>query len=467
MKNLKDIFNNAFQFLKLKKNVVSNNGETIKEKHSLKNDSIRKLLFAFVGPAVLGLLINALYNFVDRIFVGQFVGADGLSAVTIVFPFTLMQFGLILLFGSGAGILIAKSLGESNIEQAQRTLGNAIAGLLLIMVIFTVLGLSFYEPILVQLGATGELLQLSSAYMLVIVLGFPLSFFLALEFTCRAEGNPKLPAMLIIFSCIINVSLDYIFMKIYDLGIQGAALATIIAQAFNALFLLGHYVSGRSSVQILRKNIRLNKHIILPILLVGTAPFLMDLAISLQNVFVNRLLLLSGGIDGVAAMGILFGINVFFMMTALGTGDGMQPIISFNYGAKQYDRITKTLTLALKWVLFVAFVGVFILELFPLQLSEIFVEGDNSVIAMSKTALQIFAISIPFYMVQVVITRYFQALEWNRTATFLALLRPIILFIPISYFLSIQYGLKGIWAAFPISDGLAVIISLRLLKKQS
>jgi putative MATE family efflux protein len=467
MKYLISKLRKLYLFSKKKREIANVQNVKNTQKYSLKEDSISRLLFIFVGPAVLGMLINALYNFVDRIFVGHYVGVDGLSAVTMVFPVTLFQFGFVLLFGSGSGILIAKYLGESNLEKAENVLGNAIVGLCIIMIIFTSAGLLFYKQLLQLFGASGELLNLSSAYLLVLILGFPLSFFRALEFTCRAEGNPKLPAKLVVLSCVINVCLDYVFMKIFDLGIRGAALATIIAQATNVLFLIRYYISGKSLVKLVWNKIKINKKIILPIVLVGLAPFLMDLAISFQNIFANHLLLQSGGTDGVAAMGIIYGINVFFMMIALGTGDAMQPIISFNYGAKLYSRSQKTLDLALKIVGVAAIVGVVVLELFPEQITSIFIDSSDNqnVISTTKIALQIFAISIPFYSVQIIITRYFQALEKNKVATYLALLRPIILFIPIVYVLNSWYGLTGIWIAFVVSDCVAAIISVLLVKK--
>lgn len=465
MSTLKIKFQQIKHFIKGK--IVSYGDKSEKEAYSLTEDSVLKLLFIFVGPAVLGMLINALYNFVDRIFVGQYVGVEGLSAVTMVFPVTLLQFAFVLLFGSGAGILIAKYLGESQPEKASHVLGNAIAGIFLITLVFILLGLIYYRPLLEVFGATGTLLDLSTEYLLVIILGFPLSFFLALEFTCRAEGNPKLPAKLIVFSCIINIGLDYVFMKIFNLGIRGAALATIIAQATNAILLMRYYLSGRSLVKLKWKHIRLQKSIIFPILFIGLAPFLMDLAISFQNVFANNLLLNSGGTDGVAAMGILFGVNVFFMMIALGTGDGMQPIVSYNFGAKRFDRTRETLEMAIKIVSVFTILGLLILELFPTQITHIFIEGDGNqnVITITKKALKIFAISIPFYAIQIIITRHFQALQKNKIATFLALLRPIILFIPIAYILNEYYGLTGIWIAFPVSDGIAAIVSLLIVKK--
>lgn len=419
-----------------------------------------------MGPAVFGLLINALYNFVDRIFVGQFVGAEGLSAVTLVFPVTLFQFGFILLFGSGSGILIAKYLGEKRTDKAEDALGNVIAALLIIIVIFTAAGLFFYEPLLVAFGAQGALLHLSAEYLVIIIMGFPLSFFLALEFTCRAEGNPSFPAKLILLSSIINVSLDYVFMKIFNMGISGAALATIIAQSTNAIFLIRYYLSGKSLVRIVWKKIKLKKQILLPILSVGFAPFIMDIATSFQNVFANGLLLTSGGTDGVAAMGIIFGFNVFFMMTALGTGDGMQPIISYNFGAKRYDRVVKTLEYALTMVSIVALFGVVILELFPTPVIGVFIDDNENITTITKVAIQIFAISIPFYMAQIVMTRYFQALQKNKIATLLALLRPV-LFVPIAFLLNNTYGLIGIWLAFVVSDSIAALLSLLFLKSYS
>ena len=456
----------VFPFLNSKKESITVANKEVNAEYSLKEDSIIKLLFAFVGPAVLALIINALYNLIDRIFVGQFIGADGLSAVTMVFPITLFQFGFVLLFGSGAGILIAKYLGEENTAKAEDAMGNVIAGILITMTIFTSLGLLFYEPLLIAFGAQGTLLNLSAKYLTIIIMGFPLSFFLALEFTCRAEGNPKFPAKLMLLSCVINASLDYVFMKVFNMGISGAALATVIAQSVNALLLLWYYLSGKSFVKIVRKKIRLKKSIILPILSVGFAPFVMDIAISLQNIFANSLLLKSGGTNGVAAMGILFGINVFFMMTALGTGDGMQPIISYNFSAKLNNRAIKTLEYVLKMIASIALLGVLILELFPSQIIHLFIDDNERIKAITKVAIQIFAISIPFYMVQIVFTRYFQALQKNKIATFLALLRPVI-FVPIAYLLSTIYGINGIWMSFVSSDILAMFISYLLFKKYS
>ncbi|WP_372757436.1 MATE family efflux transporter [Mariniflexile sp.] len=435
--------------------------------HSLKNDSILKLLLVFVGPAILGLLINVFYNVVDRIFVGQFVGAEGISAVTMVFPINLLQFAFILLFGSGAGVLIAKYLGENKPDKAEEVFGNMIAGLLVVIVIFTGLGLVFYEDLLVLFGAQGTLLNLSADYLFVILLGFPLSFFIALEFTIRGEGNPRLPAKLVLISSLINISLDYVFMKLFGMGIQGAAIATIIAQGTNAVLLLNYYISGKSLVKLVWKQIRFKKEIILSILSVGAAPFIMDTAVSLQNVFANHLLLVSGGTEAVAVMGIIFGINVFFMMSALGIGDGMQPIISYNYGAKRYDRALQTLKYVLKLEIIVAVLGIIILEIFPTPIIRGFIDNNEGILSLTKNALKIFVFAVPFFMVQIVITRYFQAIQKNTIATFLAILRPIILFVPISYILNSLYGLNGVWIAFVVSDSLSALISFLFVKKYS
>lgn len=433
--------------------------------YSLKDGPILKLLFVYAGPAVIGLLINALYNIVDRIFVGQFVGAEGLSAVTLGFPVMNFQFAFVLLFGSGTGVLIARYLGEDRKDKAEIALGNMLAGLTIPIILFTTAGLLFYQPLLRAFGAQGSLLKLSADYLQIIVMGFPFSFFLAFEFTCRAEGNPRLPAILILVSSIINISLDYLLMKVFDFGIRGAAISTVVAQATNAILLIRYYAIGKSKVKLALKNVKLQKKIILPILLVGLAPFIMDCAMSLQNVLANNLLLKSGGTYAVAAMGIIFGVNVFFMMTALGTGDGMQPIISFNYGARRTDRTKQTLKYALRIVSLVAVFGIILIELLPDQITTVFVNGKEDVSDIARTALQIFALSIPFYMAQIIITRYFQAIQANRVATFLAILRPVVIFIPMVYTLNAMFGLTGIWVSFPVSDSLAVLISLLLVRK--
>jgi putative MATE family efflux protein len=435
--------------------------------HSLKDSSIPKLLLIYAGPAVLGLLINALYNIVDRIFVGQFVGAEGLSAVTMAYPVTLFQLGFMVLFGSGTAVLISKHLGESRPDKAEKVLGNMIAGLLVIILLFTSAGLLFNESLFRAFGARGELLKLSTNYQQIIFLGFPFAFFISLDFACRAEGNPRLPAFLILLSSLINISLDILFMKVLHLGVRGAALATIIAQSVNAILLIRHYLSGKSVVKLIWKNIRLEKKTILTILSLGLAPFIMDIATSFQNVIANNLLIKSGGTYAVAAMGILFSVNVFFLMTALGTSDGMQPIVSFNMGAKRPDRTKQTLVYGLKIVCLIALGGICLLEVFPTQITRIFVDNNPSIEEIANTALQIFALSIPFYMMQIVITRHFQAIHKNRIATFLAILRPFLLFIPIVYFLNGIFGLKGIWYSFVISDSIAALISFLLIRKST
>lgn len=433
---------------------------------TLKNNVVLRQWVLYVGPAVLGLLVNALYNIVDRIFVGQFVGAEGLSAVTMVFPVSLLKFGFVLLFGSGAGVLIAKHLGESEPQKAEMALGNMIAGLLVTIVLFTTAGLLFHEDLLELMGARGQLLEMSGEYLLVIVLGFPLSFFIALEFTCRAEGNPRLPALLILVSALINVSLDIVFMKGLDMGVRGAALATIIAQGVNAMLLLRYYLLGKSKIALKWKNIRLQQKVISPILLLGLAPFIMDSATSLQNMIANNLLLHAGGPPAVAVMGIIFGVNVFFMMTALGIGDGIQPLISFNFGAKDHDRNRKTLRYTLIIVGSVGVLGVLFLELLPKLITGIFIDNDESIENMAQFALRIFALSIPFYMLQIIATRYVQALHEKKIAIFFALLRPILLYVPIACGLNAVFGLNGVWGSFAVSDGLAALISFLIIKKK-
>ncbi|MGR7814266.1 MATE family efflux transporter [Lacinutrix undariae] len=465
MSSKKNKLSNVFLFLKEKKQKFVGYFRKNDKEHSLKEDSILKLLIVFVGPAVLGMLVNILYNVVDRIFVGQFVGAEGLSAVTLVFPINFFKFGFVLLFGSGAGVLIAKYLGENRLDKAEEVFGTMLVGLLIVMVLFTTAGLFFYEDLLILFGAEDLLLQLSKDYLFIIILGFPLSFFVALAFTCRAEGNPSFPAKLVLLSAIINVSLDYVFMKIFGMGVKGAALATIIAQGVNAVLLLRYYIQGKSFVKLKWKHLTLKKEIILPILAVGLAPFAMDISVSFQNAFANHLLLDSGGSDAVAVMGIIFGINAFFMMTALGTGDGMQPIISYNYGAKQYDRALKTLKYVLVFVLSAGFLGITVIAFFPESIISVFINDNTKIVTLTKSALKIFVFSIPFFMTQVVVTRYFQAIQKNTIATFLALFRPILLFIPISYVLNNSYGLTGIWIAFVVSDSLAALIALFLVKK--
>ncbi len=249
------------------------------------------------------------------------------------------------------------------------------------------------------------------------------------------------------------------------MGVRGAAMATIIAQGINSIFLIAYYVRGKSLIKLVWKNIKLQKDVIYPILLLGLAPFIMDSATSIQNMIANGLLLQSGGTQAVAVMGIIFGVNVFFMMTALGIGDGIQPIISFNLGAKKHLRNYKTLLYTMAIVGSIGILGVCLLEIFPNLIITIFIDKNEDITHLAKTALRIFALSIPFYMVQILATRFFQALQENKIAIFFAILRPILLFVPVAYTLNWMFGLNGIWTSFVVSDGLAAIISLFFIRK--
>jgi len=431
----------------------------------LSKAAVPRLLLSFAGPAVIGLLCQALYNIVDRIFVGQFVGPEGLAALTMAFPVMLLMFGFSLLFGSGSATLISKYMGESNFEKAEKTLGSMFASLIIFAVFFVIAGLLFLEPLLILLGAKGSLLEQSIAYLRIIMMASPFIMGFALDYTIRGEGNPKFPAMVIIISSVINIILDFIMIKVLGMGISGAALATAISESIAGFLLISYYLSGKSVIKLHLKNIRLQKSFLLPILSLGFAPFIMDAASSIQNMVANKMLITYGGEYGVAAMGIVFAVNMICLLVALGIGDGMQPIISFNHGAKATHRVNKTLIYAIFFVEIIAVLVLILVEVFPNIISGFFVNNNPDLSAVAVIALRIFAISIPFFSFQIIGVRYFQAIHQRRLATISAILRQLVIFIPAIYLMGKLFGLNGIWISFPISDFFAAMITVFMIKR--
>jgi Na+-driven multidrug efflux pump len=290
---------------------------------------------------------------------------------------------------------------------------------------------------------------------------------IAMEFTIRAEGNPKLPAKIIASAAVLNMILDPIMISVFHMGVEGTAIATVISEGLSAVFFFKYYLSGKSRLKIKLKNIRFSKEIFIPILSLGFAPFIMDIASSSQNMLTNGLLLRYSGENGVAVMGIVFAVSTIFMMTAFGIGDGMIPIVSFNLGAGNPDRMKQILRIAAISIEVLSLTLLLIIELIPAQIAGFFVGNSPEITAAAVTALRIFAISIPLYSFQIIGSRYLQAAHKPGKASLSVFLRQLIIFIPAVLALSALLGTNGIWIAFPITDLIAAAITWLLIHNQN
>jgi len=440
----------------------------------LGEEKISKLLLKFSIPAIIGMVVNALYNFVDRIFIGNGVGSLGIAGITISFPLMLIVFAFAMLIGFGATSLISIKLGENKKEEAELIMGNGLVLLIFISATISGLGLIFIDPLLQIFGASATVLPYARDYLTIILWG---TVFMTVSFGMnnfiRAEGNPKIAMFTMLIGAILNIILDPIFIFVFNWGIKGAALATIIAQMVSTTWVLSYFLSGKSTLNLRSQNLKLQFPTVKKIAAIGSAPFAMQLAASLLNVIMNNSLNFYGGDVAVAGVGIINSILTLILMPIFGINQGAQPIIGFNYGAQKFDRVKEGLKLAIIAATLVVTLGYLATRLFPQQFIALFNRDDPELIAFGAEAIRIFFFFLPIIGFQIVSASYFQAVGKPKKAMFLTLSRQVLLFIPLLLILPRFLGLKGILYAAPISDigsslltGLWLLMEIKSLNKQ-
>jgi putative MATE family efflux protein len=425
---------------------------------------ISKLLFKFSIPAVTGMVVNALYNVVDRIFIGQGVGRMGIAGLTIAFPLMTVMMALSMLIGLGATALISIRLGEQRKEEAELIVGNAMVCLALIALTVTIFGLIFIDPLLRLFGASNDVLPYARDYMRIILLGaIYMSIGFGMNHFIRAEGNPKIAMLTMLLGAITNTILDPIFIFVLGWGIKGAAWATIISQAASAVWVLSYFLRKKSHLRIQIPNLKLKLDVVRQITALGSAPFMMQIAASVIGVILNTSLARYGGDLAISAMGIVNSVAMFFLMPLFGMNQGAQPIIGYNYGAEKFDRVKKTLKLAIAAATTVVLFGFTMMRLFPQSLVGLFSKEDPELISLSSRAMQIYLLMLPIIGFQIVSSNYFQAVGKPRQAMILSLSRQVLLLIPALLILPRFFGLNGVFYAGPVADfGSSVITGIWL-----
>lgn len=432
----------------------------------LKNESIGKLLFKFSLPAIAGMIVNAFYNVVDRIFIGNFVGAKALSGLTSTFPiaFIIMAFGMLIGIGSAACISIR--LGQNKHEESERILGNAFTLIIIISLILTILGLVFKEQILLAFGASKETLSYAIEYINIIVIGIVLqNIGFGLNNIIRAEGNPKIAMYTMLIGGVLNIILDYIFMAFFNMGIKGAALATIISQGVSSLWVLRYFFSGNSTLKLKKENLKLDIGLIKNIIAIGMSPFAMQLAASLVTAIQNRTLNAHGGYIAVGVIGAINSITMLIFMPVFGINQGAQPIIGYNYGAKEYKRVKEALKLAILAATVIFIIGYIVIQLFPKYMILPF-GNDPELLKLGTYAIRINCMVMPIVAFQVIAANFFQAIGKALISMILSLSRQVIILIPLLIILPKFLGLNGVWISTPISDFLASVLTAIFLVKQ-
>lgn len=430
-------------------------------KNPLGEEKISKLLIKFSVPAIVGMLVNALYNIVDRIYIGNAadLGKNGLAGITIGFPIMLIMLAIGVLFGVGGATLFSIRLGQKREEEAEKVLGNSFVLMVVAGIIYMILGQIFLVPLLKLFGASETVLPYSVEYMRIIFFGSVFQILsMGLNHFIRADGSPKIAMMSMFIGAGINIILDPVFIFGFNMGMAGAALATIIAQAASAVWVVLHFLSKHSKAKLQLKNLVLDSIIVNKIVSLGMPGFLLQLASSLLNTLLNRNLFIYGGDIAVSGMGIVNSVQTLMLMPIIGLNQGVQPIISFNFGAKKFDRVKEAVKLAITVATVIVVFGFLMTRLIPSVLVSMF-NREADLLAFGTMAISSWFLMMPVVGFQIIAANFFQAIGRSKSAMFLTLTRQIIFLIPAVLIFPEIWGVEGLLYAAPFADLLAALLT--------
>ena len=431
----------------------------------LGTEKIGRLLKQYALPAIIAQTASSLYNMVDSILIGQGVGPLAISGLAVTFPLMNLSVAFGTLVGAGAATMLSVLLGQKNYKAANKVLGNVVTLNIIIGLIFMGVTLMFLDPILYFFGASENTLPYAKEYITIILIGNVIThLYFGLNAAMRSSGNPKKAMALTIFTVVFNTILDPIFIFVFDLGIAGAAWATVIAQVVATIVVLRHF-SDRSRAFHFEKGLfKLDIRVAKDSLAIGLGPFLMNAAACLVTLFINQQMRDYSGDLGIGAYGICNRLIFMFIMICMGLNQGMQPIAGYNYGAKQYSRVKEVFWMTAKFgtiVTLICFaVGMFI----PRIAAGIFTH-DEALLDMSAEGLRILTIGFPVVGFQMIGTNFFQSLGMVKKSIILSLSRQILFLLPMLYALPLWYGANGVWMSFPISDVLSALLTAILLRR--
>jgi putative MATE family efflux protein len=437
---------------------------------SLGSKPIGKLLVQYSVPAIIASVATSLYNIVDSIFIGRGVGAMAIAGLAISFPLMNLVIAFCTLIAVGGATISSIFLGQKNIDRATDVVNNVCLMCLIHAVVFGGLTLLFLDEILYFFGATDETISYAREFMTVILYGTPISYvFIGLNNLMRATGYPRKAMVSALISVAANVALAPIFIFHFGWGIKGAAFATICAQSVACVWVVWHFVSKSSFVHLKLRRRWFTPGIIKRIYAIGLSPFLMNICACVVVIFINKALLDYGGDAGnlsVGAYGILNRTTMFFVMIVFGVTQGMQPILGFNYGAGQWERVTRTLRIGILLGVAITTTGCIITELMPDTVSRLFTI-DETLIDIARRGFRIYFIFYPVVGCQIVIQNFFQSVGKPKLSIFLSLTRQLLFLIPFLIILPRYYGVDGVWASMCASDLIAFIFAIATLWYQT
>ncbi len=422
--------------------------------------SVGKLLIQYSLPAIIAMTVSSLYHIIDSIFIGQGVGAVAIAGLAVTFPLMNLVIAFCNLVGIGGATISSIFLGQRDMVRATETLHNVVWLCLISSICFGGLSLLFLDSILLFFGASKDTLPYAREFMQVILLGTPVAYlFIGLNNVMRSTGYPTKAMLSSIISVIFNVILAPIFIFVLGWGIRGAALATLVSQAVGLIWVLAHFYNKNNFVHFDRRYDRLKAPIVGRIFSIGLSPFLMNACSCLVVIIINKSFIEYGGDLAVGAYGITNRVLMLFAMVAMGITQGMQPIIGYNYGARQMSRVHRTLTYGIVAATIVTSLGFVMAQLVPLQVVRLFTT-DNTLIELSANGLRISCMAFCFIGSQIVISNFFQSIGKAKVSIFLSLSRQLIFLIPSLLILPGIFGINGVWASLPLSDAIAFVVAV-------
>lgn len=436
---------------------------------SLGTDSLSSLLWRYAVPAIIAQVSSSLYNIIDSIFVGQGVGPMAISGLALTMPVMNLSAAFGAMVGVGSSALTSIRLGQGNKRAAELILGNVVLLNVVMGVAFMVLGLIYLDDLLYLFGASDESIPYAREFMRVILIGNVIThLYLGLNNQLRVTGYPQKAMHTMLLSVVLNLVLCPLFIFVFKWGIAGSAWATVIAQTVALGWQLHHFSNRQNFLSFRRDSFRFNRDIVRGTLSIGMAPFIMQCCACVVVIFVNNTMQHYGGDLAIGAYGIVNRVAFLFTMVVMGLNHGMQPIVGYNYGAKNYERVRRILFMTIGWATVVTTVGFLVCQLFPEYVVRLFAKEDGSgdatqLITLASHGLQAILLAFPIVGFSMVVGNFFQYIGKAKRAILLSMTRQLIFILPLLVVLPPLWGQDGVWYSIPIADTMAMLLALVLL----
>lgn len=436
---------------------------------ALGREPVKALLWKFALPAIVGMLVNSLYNIIDRVFIGQGVGALAISGLALTLPVMTLVVAIGTLVGVGGSARMSIVLGKRDIHWAQQILATVVILTFVLSILFVTLTMIYLDDLLILFGGSEATIGYAKDFLRIVIPGSVFSnLTYSLSALIRATGNPKKSMYVILVGVVFNIILDPIFIFWMDLGIKGAAWATVISMFLGACVALYYFLNKSREVHFTRKQFMIKGYIVKNILGIGLAPFLMNLIASGVSLVANQLLVRHGGDLAIGAFGIMNSLAMLIVMAMMGLCQGMQPIVGYNYGAKKLKRLKDTLLITGRWSFLVGCFGLLMSLVMPETMARAFT-NDPVLLKLSTQSIRICLALLPLVGIQIVISNYFMSISKPGQSIFMTLSRQLLFLVPMMIFFANKWGMTGIWLSIPASDALAflaAIILIRIEKKK-